>query len=123
VAPSALPRVDAFNVCACHRFGDRDIESLQVPDGAICVLEAGVRIDGNPELGTASELYAQAATVGGNVQGQRAAAVLLENSTVGGVEVSDNRINGNLQCKENDPAPTGGGNIVQGNKGDQCARL
>jgi hypothetical protein len=37
--------------------------------------------------------------------------------------VTGNRINGNLQCKENVPAPTGGGNIVQGNKEDQCARL
>ena len=25
--------------------------------------------------------------------------------------------------KENRPAPTGGGNVVQGNKEDQCARL
>jgi hypothetical protein len=41
----------------------------------------------------------------------------------GGVEISDNRIDGNLQCKENVPAPTGGGNTVQGNKEDQCAGL
>ena len=41
----------------------------------------------------------------------------------GGVEISDNRIDGNLQCKSNTPAPTGGGNIVQGNKEDQCSRL
>ena len=31
--------------------------------------------------------------------------------------------NGNLQCKENVPSPTGGGNVVQGNKEDQCRRL
>ena len=37
--------------------------------------------------------------------------------------VRDNRVGGNLQCKENSPAPTGGGNVVQGNKEDQCARL
>ena len=41
----------------------------------------------------------------------------------GGVEASDNRVDGNLQCKENVPVPTGGGNIVQGNSEDQCARL
>ena len=41
----------------------------------------------------------------------------------GGVRVARNRIDGNLQCKENRPAPTGGGNVVQGNKEDQCARL
>jgi hypothetical protein len=37
--------------------------------------------------------------------------------------ISQNRIDGNLQCKENNPAPTGGGNVVQGNKEDQCKRL
>ena len=30
-------------------------------------------------------------------------------------------LNPNLQCKENTPAPTGGRNIVQGVKEDQCA--
>lgn len=55
VAASPLPQVNGFSVCASYRFGDRDIENLQVPDAAICVLEAGVRIDGSVELGTASE--------------------------------------------------------------------
>jgi hypothetical protein len=40
-----------------------------------------------------------------------------------GVRIVSNRIDGNLQCKENSPAPTGSGNIVQGNKEDQCKRL
>ena len=53
-------------------------------------------------------------TVGGDVQA-------FQNS--GGVEISDNFIDGNLQCKANDPAPTGGGNVVQGNKEDQCTSL
>jgi hypothetical protein len=41
----------------------------------------------------------------------------------GGIEIFRNSIDGNLQCKENTPRPTGGGNIVQGNKEDQCRRL
>jgi hypothetical protein len=41
----------------------------------------------------------------------------------GGLAINQNRIDGNLQCKQNDPPPTGGGNIVQGNKEDQCAGL
>jgi hypothetical protein len=41
----------------------------------------------------------------------------------GRISITSNRIDGNLQCKGNRPAPTGGGNIVQGNKEDQCARL
>jgi hypothetical protein len=42
---------------------------------------------------------------------------------VGGVEISTNIIDGNLQCKENVPPPTGGGNEVHGNAEDQCAAL
>ena len=51
------------------------IENLEVPDDARCVLESGVRVDGN------------------------------------------------LQCKENRPAPSGSRNVVQGNKEDQCANF
>jgi hypothetical protein len=39
------------------------------------------------------------------------------------VRIDGNRIDGNLQCKANRPPPTGGGNVVQGNEEDQCARL
>ncbi len=39
------------------------------------------------------------------------------------LSVTDNRINGALQCKENSPAPTGSGNVAQGGKEGQCARL
>ncbi|MDQ3780712.1 MAG: hypothetical protein M3354_09240, partial [Chloroflexota bacterium] len=40
-----------------------------------------------------------------------------------GINIANNRVDGNLQCKENIPPPTGGGNTVQGNKEDQCKRL
>lgn len=52
--------------------------------------------------------------IGGSVQ-------VFQNS--GSVEIQYNTIDGNLQCKENAPAPTGGANRVAGNKEDQCARL
>jgi hypothetical protein len=52
--------------------------------------------------------------VGGNIQA-------FQNR--GGVTILRNRIDGNLQCKANRPAPRGGGNIVHGNKEDQCARF
>jgi len=39
------------------------------------------------------------------------------------VHIARNQIDGNLQCKENSPRPTGGGNVVRGNKEDQCRRL
>jgi len=41
----------------------------------------------------------------------------------GGIAMTNNRVDGNLQCKENTPPPTGGGNVVQGNKEDRCVRL
>jgi hypothetical protein len=37
-------------------------------------------------------------------------------------DISDNTIAGNLQCKENKPAPTGGGNVAK-QKQEQCAAL
>lgn len=37
--------------------------------------------------------------------------------------ITNNTIDGNLQCKENSPAPTGSNNRVGGNKEDQCRRL
>jgi hypothetical protein len=49
--------------------------------------------------------------VGGNIQA-------FQNS--GGVAIYRNRVDGNLQCKANVPRPRGAGNIVQGNKEDQC---
>jgi hypothetical protein len=50
--------------------------------------------------------------VGGNVE-------VVANT--GGAEVFRNVIDGNLQCKENAPAPTGGSNTVGGVKENQCA--
>jgi len=41
----------------------------------------------------------------------------------GGVDITRNLIDGNLQCKGNVPPPTGGGNVVHGNAEDQCASL
>jgi len=52
--------------------------------------------------------------VGGNIQ-------VFKNR--GGAVIRKNRVDGNLQCKENRPRPTGGGNIVQGDKEDQCRRF
>ena len=52
-------------------------------------------------------------TVGGDVQAFK---------NLGGVALTGNRMKGNLQCKENNPPPTGGGNKAD-SKEDQCARL
>ena len=41
---------------------------------------------------------------------------------LGGVSVNGNRINGNLECQANQPAPTGSGNTAA-LKTDQCRAL
>lgn len=60
------------------------------------------------------EVIVRSNTVGGNVQAFQ---------NTGGVQIADNVIDGNLQCKENEPAPTGGNNNVKGSKEDQCEKL
>ena len=60
------------------------------------------------------KVIARGSQVGGNVQA-------FQNH--GGVHIQGNVIDGNLQCKENQPAPTGGNNKVGGNKEDQCSSL
>jgi len=55
----------------------------------------------------------------GNVVGSD----LKANFNDGGVDIRGNDIDGNLQCQGNEPPPTGGDNIVGGNKEDQCENL
>lgn len=72
-------------------------------------------VDGNIQFESNSgPLYILNNNVGADVQAFQ---------NTGGVEISDNIIDGNLQCKANNPPPVGGGNTVQGNKEDQCRRL
>jgi hypothetical protein len=75
----------------------------------------GSRINGNILFDDNGGLNAvRSSVVGGDVQA-------FQNS--GGVRIYGNRIDGNLQCKANRPQPVGGGNVVQGNKEDQCRRF
>jgi hypothetical protein len=62
----------------------------------------------------AAFVAAKSSRVGGNVQAFQ---------NTGGVTIQNNVIDGNLQCKENQPPPTGGGKQVGGNKEDQCKNL
>jgi hypothetical protein len=58
--------------------------------------------------------------VNGNRVGTGVAGNVEVYGNLGGTQVFNNRIGGNLQCKDNLPVPTGGNNIVTGNKEDQC---
>jgi hypothetical protein len=87
--------------------------SVQIKQGgAATVLDA--RITGDLQLDAmAGSLLAEGNRIGGSLQavGNR-----------GGLALFDNTMNGNLQCKENQPAPTGSGNVAA-SKEDQCAGL
>lgn len=88
--------------------------SVQVKQGRAATV-ADSRIDSDIQYeSNRAKLNALRNRVGGNIQA-------FQNR--GGVEIRRNRVDGNLQCKANRPAPVGGGNIVHGNKEDQCARL
>lgn len=120
-------------------------------DGTL--IATGIRVDGNVQSqGHRLVTVREASRVGGSVQLESGGEVQVADSRVGGsiqlksnwaqagvarnvvdsdVQLFSNRgayasrntIDGNLQCKSNNPAPHGGGNVVAGNKEDQCARL
>ena len=128
------------------------VDNLRVPQGASCAL-SGTYVKGTIKVERDATLRASAIRVIGNVQAENHREVSVTGGSrvngslqvkqgggatvsdslfgsdvqfftnAGAISITNNRIDGNLQCKENRPPPTGGGNVVQGNKEDQCARL
>jgi len=87
--------------------------SAQIVQGRAATIDRA-RINGDLYFDSNDgRIDASANQVGGNLQA-------FQNE--GGVRLVNNRIKGNLQCKENVPAPTGGGNHAS-SKEDQCERL
>lgn len=72
------------------------------------------RVEGSVQLKQGGGGLVQGVVVGGDIQ-------LFANDAR--FTVRGNRVDGNLQCKSNRPAPVGGNNVVQGNKEDQCRSL
>jgi hypothetical protein len=112
----------------------RVIGNVQAEGARNVVVRRGSRIGGSVQIvqGGAAKILGnrinadilfdeqrRALSAGGNMIGGNLQA--FQNS--GGVTISNNTIDGNLQCKENRPRPVGGGNVVHGNKEDQCRRL
>jgi hypothetical protein len=149
-ALTAAPALAEERTCR-GTIGATTVDNLRVPQGATCTLN-GTRVKGTVKVERGATLTASGISVVGNIQAEGAAAVNVAASTVGGsvqivqggsskldrnsvkgdvqyfenrgtISIISNRIDGNLQCKENSPRPAGGGNIVGGNKEDQCARL
>lgn len=85
--------------------------SIQIKQGGGATVDQ-VQVTGDIQLeSNRSALSATFNVVGGNIQ-------VFQNT--GGATISDNRIDGNLQCKENNPAPAGGRNQAASFE-DQCA--
>jgi hypothetical protein len=92
-----------------------------------------IRVIGNVQAEGAAAVNVAKSRVGGSVQIVQGGKSKLAGNIVkhdvqyfengGKIAVTSNRINGNLQCKENSPGPKGGGNVVQGTKEDQCSGL
>ncbi len=147
----ALPAVAEERTCR-GTIGKVTVDNLRVPQGATCTLN-GTFVKGTVKVERDATLRATAIRVIGNIQAENHRHVSVAGgsrvdgslqvkqgggATVdrsifgsdvqfftnsGAIRITGNRIDGNLQCKENRPAPTGGANVVQGNKEDQCARL
>lgn len=137
---------------SCTLNGTRVQGTIKVESNAR-LTATSVRVVGNVQAENARLVRLDTSTVGGSVQLVQGVSAAVQRTTIegsllfddnsgrlvaggntinqdlqafqndGGIQISRNRIDGNLQCKENQPPPTGGGNIVQGNKEDQCARL
>jgi hypothetical protein len=88
---------------------------IQFEDGGSVEIRQ-TEIEGNLQLtSNDGSLHVESNRVKGDVQ--------VFKNLGGPFTISDNGIAGNLQCRENEPAPTGGGNVVDGEKEDQCRNL
>ena len=114
--------------------GVRVLGNVQGEEAARVRVLSSSRIRGNVQLDNGGNAIVRHSTIGGSIQLKandgrlvveynRVGADVQAFTNMGGVYIANNRIDGNLQCKENSPRPTGGGNVVQGNKEDQCRRL
>jgi hypothetical protein len=87
--------------------------SIQIKQGEAATV-IGVQVNGDILFDdNSSQIVADNNVVGGNLQAFQ---------NTGGLAILNNRIDGNLQCKENNPAPVGSNNQAASLE-DQCADL
>ncbi len=102
-------------------------------DGPGPVQVDGGRIDGSVQVARAQAATINGTRIGGSLQWVAGTGLLwLQGLTLtsdlqlfgntGGAVLNNNRAGGNLQCKDNLPAPSGSGNVAA-NKEDQCRGL
>ena len=114
-----------------YAFGVRVIGNVQAENARKVVVARGSRIGGSVQVVQSDIARVRGSRINGDVlfddnSGVNAArrnvigGNLQAFQNTGGVRIFNNRIDGNLQCKANNPRPVGDGNVVQGNKEDQC---
>jgi hypothetical protein len=112
----------------------RIVGNIQSQGHASVSVNGSTTVGGSIQLKQGGAFSINAARVTGNIQvvSNNGSSTISNNrvnqdiqvfSHSGGIAINSNRVDGNLQCKGNSPRPTGSGNIVQGNKEDQCRRL
>jgi hypothetical protein len=112
----------------------RIVGNIQSEGHAYVRVSGSTTVGGSIQLKQGGPFVVETARVTGSIQvtsnsGKSRLARNIVNADIqvfshsGGIAIGSNRVDGNLQCKENSPRPTGSGNIVQGNKEDQCRRL
>jgi hypothetical protein len=121
----------------CKLVGTRVDGNVHVESGATLKAK-GVHIGGNVQAEHHERVVVKALTGGrshvdGSIQLKQGGGGKVAKTDVGSdiqlftnsglFVVKNNHVEGNLQCKSNNPKPTGGNNVVQGNKEDQCRDL
>ena len=110
------------------------IGNVQAEDSALVVVRGGSVVGGSVQVVQGGSARVLGSRINGDILfDEQSGALRAERNRIGGnlqafqntggVTIIRNRIDGNLQCKANNPPPTGYGNIVQGEKEDQCKRL
>ena len=132
-AVATAPSAAAGDRTCRGTIGKVTVDDVKVPKGATCTLK-GTRVKGNITVGSKAVLKGHNMRVDGNIQLEQGRGLTLNRNIVDGdiqvfsnrsgyKNIYSNRVDGNLQCKSNSPAPKGARNIVKGNKEDQCRRL
>jgi hypothetical protein len=136
----------------CKLNGTRLNGTITVQRGATLIAN-GVRVNGNVQAENARNVVVRGSRVGGGIQLKQGGRATIAGNRVihdiqfdanrrflrahrnrvggsiqvvgnsGGASILRNVVNGNIDCKENRPAPTGGRNVAGESKTDQCARL
>lgn len=112
----------------------RVVGNVQAEGARSVVVRGESRIGGSVQVKQGGRATVLDSRVNGDIQYDANSGLLVANENrvggsiqvvgnEGGARIFRNVVIGNLQCKENDPPPSGGGNRVGGSKEDQCRRF